>query len=34
MDTASTVLYLLGVGAPQQWIGVPIRSAFLAAAND
>ena len=34
MDTASTVLFLLGVDAPRQWMGVPIRPAFVAAAND
>jgi predicted AlkP superfamily pyrophosphatase or phosphodiesterase len=34
MDTASTVLYLLGLNTPDTWSGVPIRSAFLAAAND
>lgn len=34
MDTASTVLFLLGVDAPRNWMGVPVRPAFLAAAND
>lgn len=34
MDTASTVLFLMGVDTPARWMGVPIRSAFLAAAND
>lgn len=34
MDTASTVLFLLGVDAPRHWMGVPVRPAFLAAAND
>jgi predicted AlkP superfamily pyrophosphatase or phosphodiesterase len=34
MDTASTVLYLMGVDAPRGWMGVAVRSAFLAAAND
>lgn len=34
MDTASTVLYLLGVDTPSQWIGVPVRRAFTATAND
>lgn len=34
MDTASTVLFLLGVDTPGQWIGVPVRSAFTAATNE
>jgi predicted AlkP superfamily pyrophosphatase or phosphodiesterase len=34
MDTASTVLFLLGVDTPDEWTGVPIRSAFLTAATD
>ena len=34
MDTASTVLFLLGVDTPANWVGVPIRSAFARAAND
>jgi predicted AlkP superfamily pyrophosphatase or phosphodiesterase len=34
MDTASTVLYLLGVDAPARWAGIPVRSAFAAANND
>ena len=34
MDTASTVLFLLGLPAPDTWAGVPITTAFLAAAND
>lgn len=34
MDTASTVLFLMGVKAPGPWAGVPVRSAFLAAADD
>lgn len=31
MDTASTVLYLLGLEKPANWTGIPIRSAFAAA---
>jgi arylsulfatase A-like enzyme len=31
MDTASTVLYLMGIDQPTQWTGVPIRTAFLVA---
>jgi predicted AlkP superfamily pyrophosphatase or phosphodiesterase len=34
MDTASTVLYLLGVETPRGWMGVPITSAFTIATND
>jgi predicted AlkP superfamily pyrophosphatase or phosphodiesterase len=34
MDTASTVLFLLGVQTPGGWVGVPVRSAFADAAND
>ena len=34
MDTASTVLYLLGVELPAHWTGVPVRNAFVAFAND
>ena len=34
MDTASTVLYLLGVDAPVSWMGVAIRRAFAAANDD
>lgn len=33
MDTASTVLFLLGVEKPAQWAGVPVRSAFVHADN-
>ena len=32
MDTASTVLFLLGVEEPSSWIGTPIIGAFAAAA--
>lgn len=32
-DTAATVLWLLGVARPDEWRGVPIRSAFTAAAE-
>lgn len=28
MDTASTVLYLMGVAAPAGWMGLPVREAF------
>jgi hypothetical protein len=28
MDTASTVLFLLGLDEPTSWAGVPIRTAF------
>ena len=28
MDTASTVLYLMGVTAPSAWSGLPVRQAF------
>jgi arylsulfatase A-like enzyme len=28
MDTASTVLYLMGVNTPDHWMGVPVRRAF------
>jgi arylsulfatase A-like enzyme len=28
MDTASTVLYVLGLEAPRNWMGVPIATAF------
>jgi predicted AlkP superfamily pyrophosphatase or phosphodiesterase len=34
MDTASTVLYVLGLEAPRNWMGVPVTTAFTAAAND
>lgn len=34
MDTASTVLFLMGVETPRQWTGVPVRTAFLVAVND
>jgi predicted AlkP superfamily pyrophosphatase or phosphodiesterase len=34
MDTAATVLFLLGVDEPSRWAGVPVRAAFTAAAND
>jgi predicted AlkP superfamily pyrophosphatase or phosphodiesterase len=34
IDTAATVLFVLGVDAPLNWAGVPIRTAFAAAAND
>jgi predicted AlkP superfamily pyrophosphatase or phosphodiesterase len=34
MDTASTVLFLMGVETPRQWTGVAVRTAFLAAVND
>lgn len=34
MDTASTVLFLLGVDSPHSWAGVAVRSAFAVAAND
>jgi predicted AlkP superfamily pyrophosphatase or phosphodiesterase len=34
MDTASTVLFLLGVDTPRSWAGIPIRSAFAVATND
>jgi predicted AlkP superfamily pyrophosphatase or phosphodiesterase len=34
MDTASTVLFLLGLEKPSGWVGVPVRSAFTVAAND
>jgi hypothetical protein len=34
MDTASTVLFLLGLETPNAWMGVPIRSAFGVATND
>ena len=30
MDTASTVLYLLGVEKPERWAGAPVRTAFAA----
>jgi predicted AlkP superfamily pyrophosphatase or phosphodiesterase len=33
MDTASTVLWLLGLDEPTEWLGSPITSAFDAAAN-
>jgi hypothetical protein len=28
MDTASTVLWLLGVDEPTEWLGSPVTSAF------
>jgi arylsulfatase A-like enzyme len=34
MDTASTVLFVLGVDTPRTWMGVPVRSAFAVATND
>jgi arylsulfatase A-like enzyme len=34
MDTAPTVLFLLGVDAPPTWSGVAVRNAFAAVAND
>jgi arylsulfatase A-like enzyme len=34
MDTASTVLFLLGVDAPAHWAGLPVTSAFALATND
>jgi predicted AlkP superfamily pyrophosphatase or phosphodiesterase len=34
MDTASTVLFVLGVDTPRNWMGVPIRTAFSVATND
>jgi arylsulfatase A-like enzyme len=34
MDTASTVLYLMGVETPRQWTGMPVRTAFVAATNE
>jgi hypothetical protein len=34
MDTATTVLYLLGVDRPGQWAGVAVRSAFAIPTND
>lgn len=33
MDTAGTALWLLGVGAPDGWTGVPVREAFTAPAQ-
>lgn len=33
MDTAGTALWLLGVGAPDDWAGVPVREAFLGWTN-
>jgi arylsulfatase A-like enzyme len=34
MDTASTVLYLLGISSPPGWMGAPVTNAFAAAAYD
>jgi len=34
MDTASTVLFLLGVERPTAWVGVPVRAAFDVAVDD
>jgi predicted AlkP superfamily pyrophosphatase or phosphodiesterase len=34
VDTASTVLFLLGLDEPRGWAGVPIRNAFSVAVND
>jgi len=34
MDTASTVLFLLGLDKPEGWAGVPIRRAFTVATNN
>ena len=34
MDTASTVLYLLGVDKPEGWAGTAVRSAFGVVTND
>jgi hypothetical protein len=34
MDTASTVLFLLGISLPQGWMGAPVTNAFAAAAYD
>jgi len=34
MDTASTVLWLLGLNEPTDWLGSPITSAFITAAGD
>ncbi|HUE88180.1 MAG TPA: ectonucleotide pyrophosphatase/phosphodiesterase [Vicinamibacterales bacterium] len=34
MDTASTVLFLLGLDKPAEWAGVPIRRAFTVAIDD
>jgi hypothetical protein len=33
MDTASTVLWLLGVEEPADWRGAPVLGAFRAAAS-
>lgn len=33
MDTASTILWLLGLDEPTEWLGTPIRSAFNAGAE-
>ena len=33
MDTASTVLFLLGVEKPESWAGIPVRKSFVVA-ND
>ena len=33
VDTASTVLWLLGVAEPTDWQGAPVRAAFAAAAE-
>jgi arylsulfatase A-like enzyme len=34
MDTASTVLFVLGVDTPPSWMGVPVKTAFALATND
>ena len=34
MDTASTVLFLLGVAEPSDWMGTPVRTAFSLATSD
>jgi hypothetical protein len=30
MDTASTVLWLLGISEPTDWVGTPVVAAFAA----
>jgi arylsulfatase A-like enzyme len=34
IDTASTVLWLLGVPEPTDWPGTPVAGAFLSAASE